>query len=82
MAQAQTCGICDGKGYFRCPICHGKGLIKKDAHTHDQNESRVDEEAETCHSCQGIGKLLCNTCGGSGRILIEKPDSTSFKNSP
>lgn len=82
MTQVETCGICDGKGYFRCPICHGKGVVKKETHALSQNVFRVDEEADACHSCQGTGKLLCNICGGSGKILIEKPNSTGFKNFP
>jgi RecJ-like exonuclease len=80
MAQVQTCGICDGKGYFRCPICHGKGVARKEVHTLSENVFRAEEEVGQCHSCEGTGKLLCKICGGSGKILIEKPSSTGFKN--
>ena len=80
MEQVETCGICDGKGYFRCPICHGKGVIKQEMHPLSKNVFKAEGAPAECHSCQGIGKLLCNICGGSGKILIEKPSSTGFKN--
>ena len=81
MTQVQTCGICDGKGYFRCPICHGKGVARREAHTPSQI-FKEEQEAETCHSCQGVGRLLCNVCGGSGKILIDKPGATGFRSLP
>lgn len=80
MTQVQTCGICDGKGYYRCPICHGKGSTRKETHSLSQSVFNADQETGVCHSCEGTGKILCKICGGAGKIMIEKPGSTGFKN--
>jgi hypothetical protein len=81
MARVESCGVCSGKGYVRCPICNGKGKINKGTNTLNLNIKvfAVGDEAVDCQSCQGIGRLLCKVCGGAGKILIEKPGSTDLR---
>jgi|WetSurMetagenome_2_1015567.scaffolds.fasta_scaffold380216_1 DnaJ-class molecular chaperone len=78
MAQVEICGVCGGSGYNRCPICNGKGKIKKDAAPlplTNKNIIVIGDSTVECETCQGTGKLLCKPCNGSGRISNEKPGS-------
>jgi RecJ-like exonuclease len=80
MAQVEICEGCIGNGYVRCPICQGKGKIKKESNALDTNYIRVGGETVACHECHGTGRLLCTVCGGVGKVKVEKPASTGFRN--
>jgi DnaJ-class molecular chaperone len=72
MAQVEACNGCDGKGYVRCPICEGSGLVRKKISA--RRESYLPEKFE-CQSCQGTGRILCKICEGVGKVLPDKTDS-------
>jgi len=79
MAQVERCSVCTGNGYISCPICNGKGKIRKDTDFLSNNVFKVGGDVERCQTCQGTGKLLCKICNGAGKILVEKPSSTGFR---
>jgi DnaJ-class molecular chaperone len=80
MAQVEICGVCGGNGYVKCPICNGKGKIKKDALPAPGTDFiMIGKVSVDCEDCNGTGKLLCNVCKGSGRLLNEKTESTGFQ---
>lgn len=54
----ETCGACNGAGWFRCNFCHGTG------HIGGPNGWQM------CSNCGGTGRERCTQCMGDGKIDI------------
>lgn len=67
MSRVIICTGCRGTGAIKCPICDGKGFIRKRGILGEMGLG----EREDCQECQGTGKILCNLCGGVGKLRSE-----------
>jgi len=67
----ELCAVCDGSGIqpgtspVQCPMCHGRGQIRR-----SQGFFSI---ATTCPRCRGRGQIVshpCPKCNGSGRVML------------
>lgn len=70
MIRVEKCKGCNGTGAVVCPICNGKGEIRKKKGL--GGELGMGDQTE-CQDCHGTGKLLCQLCGGVGKIQVNIP---------
>jgi len=54
---------CNGKGYYDCPTCGGKGVNSRDGKTCSECKG---SKTVKCGICHGSGK--CSRCKGTGKI--------------
>ncbi len=69
----EKCNACNGEGgeVAVCPLCHGRGEVKKVSRSFFGQFVQVS----TCPECYGTGRKVvkrCPVCGGEGRIKIKK----------
>lgn len=86
ITRVQICQGCGGTGKIKCPLCKGKGTLKKrssglasmlqpiEPPKSGASGSGViwpDDRIE-CTACNGTGEILCKICGGVGKIAISE----------
>lgn len=72
MAQNSNCGTCNGKGYIRCPECHGNPPMCQICKGLGNIVCRYCHgEFKTCPVCHGSKYYNgpCSACSATGRVI-------------
>lgn|GEM_PF-6901936 len=55
--KGEICSICNGKGYYTCPICHGTGIDPKTGKKCEGGQAGCNGGIVHCYNCNGDGRM-------------------------